>query len=187
VGAYCSIAPEVRILAGSEHVMTRVTTFPLNALLFEPGGGNARDAIDKGVTEIGHDVWIGLGAVVLSGVSVGHGAVIGARAVVSKGVPPYAVVVGNPARIIGYRFGPEVRRRILALGWWEWLDDDVFALKSSFLRDVGSFLRDAERLHRPIAEDELTRRLREASPSSLTRDSSQARTRRLFRRPRATR
>lgn len=182
VGAYCSIAPEVRILAGSEHVMTRVTTFPLNALLFDPAGGNAPDAIDKGITEIGHDVWIGLGATVLSGVKVGHGAVVGARTVVSRWVPPYAVVVGNPARIIRYRFEPELRRRLLALGWWGWEDEDVIALRSSFSADVETFLEEAERMHDPGVEDELTRRLHEAPAGSLTPECGQPRPRRLFRR-----
>ncbi len=56
VGAFCSIGPDVRILAGSEHVMSRATTFPLNALLFDPAGGNAVDAVDKGTTAIGNDV-----------------------------------------------------------------------------------------------------------------------------------
>jgi acetyltransferase-like isoleucine patch superfamily enzyme len=184
VGAYCSIAPEVRLLAGSEHVMTRATTFPLNALLFDPAGGNAPDAIDKGITEIGHDVWIGLGATVLSGVSVGHGAVIGARAVVSRWVPSYAVVVGNPAQIVRYRFEPELRRRLLALGWWDWDDADVIALSSSFVADVGSFLQEAERIHGPRAEDELTRRLREAPPGALTPDRSQTPLWRFLRRGR---
>jgi acetyltransferase-like isoleucine patch superfamily enzyme len=168
VGAFCSIAPEARILAGSEHVTTRATTFPLNALLLDPAGGNSSDAIDRGTTVIGHDVWIGLGATILSGVSVGHGAVLGARAVVSKWVPPYAVVVGNPAQIVRYRFDAETRRRLLALGWWDWEDEKIRALKPWFMADVGSFLDEAERIYEPCAESDLARRLREAPSQLLT-------------------
>jgi acetyltransferase-like isoleucine patch superfamily enzyme len=168
VGAFCSIGPEVRILAGSEHVMTRVTTFPLNALLFNPAGGNAADVIDRGTTVIGHDVWIGLGATVLSGASVGHGAVVGARSVVSKWVPPYAVVVGNPAQIVHYRFDAEMRRRLLALCWWSWEDEEIEALKSWFMADIKTFLDEAERIHGTCGEDDLAHLLREAPTELVT-------------------
>jgi acetyltransferase-like isoleucine patch superfamily enzyme len=168
VGAFCSIAPEVRILAGSEHIATRATTFPLSAVLFEPDAGNAGDVIDKGTTVIGHDVWIGLGATILSGVLVGDGAVIGAGAVVSKSVPAYAIVVGNPAEVVRYRFGPEVRSRLLALGWWDWSDEEIRSLRAGFVSDVTSFLEAAERSHRPAAESALTQRLRETPSELLT-------------------
>jgi acetyltransferase-like isoleucine patch superfamily enzyme len=168
VGAFCSIAPEVRILAGSEHVMTRVTTFPLNALLFDPAGGNAIDAVDRGTTEIGHDVWLGLGAIVLSGVKIGHGAIVGAGSVVSKWVPPYAVVVGNPAQIVHYRFDSDMRHRLLTIRWWEWDDEQIHALRSLFMADVDSFLNEAEEIHGRRAEGDLDRRLREAPLELLT-------------------
>jgi acetyltransferase-like isoleucine patch superfamily enzyme len=129
VGSFCSISPEVRILGGGEHVTTRASTFPLNARFFDPAKRNSLDAIDQGPTVIGNDVWIGYGATVLSGVTVGHGAVLGARAVVSQSVPPYAVVVGNPARIVSYRFAADVRNRLLALRWWDW-DDEVIPAAS---------------------------------------------------------
>jgi len=166
VGAFCSIAPEVRILAGGEHIATRATTFPLKALLFDQAEGNSGDTLDKGTTVIGHDVWIGLGAIILSGVVVGDGAVIGAGAVVSKHVPPYAVVAGNPAKIVRYRFEPQIRRRLLGLGWWDWEDEEIEALKAWFVTDIESFLEEAERTHGPVAESDLNRRLRE-SPSEL--------------------
>jgi acetyltransferase-like isoleucine patch superfamily enzyme/SAM-dependent methyltransferase len=168
VGAFCSIAVEVRILAGSEHITTRATTFPLNALLFDPPGGNSLDAIDRGTTIVGNDVWIGLGAVVLSGVAIGDGAVIGTGAVVSKSVPPYAVVAGNPARILRYRFNDETRQRLLALRWWDWSDEEITALRQSFMADVDAFIDEAERVHRPRPESDLSRRLREMPPELLT-------------------
>ncbi|MHC5719417.1 MAG: CatB-related O-acetyltransferase, partial [Nostoc sp.] len=74
----------------------------------------------KGVTIIGHDVWVGYGATILSGVKIGNGAVVGAQAVVTSDVPAYAIVVGNPAKIIRYRFEPKTVERLLELSWWDW-------------------------------------------------------------------
>jgi acetyltransferase-like isoleucine patch superfamily enzyme len=170
VGAFCSFGPEVRILAGSEHITDRATTFPLNALLYDPSGGNAEDAIDRGVTTMGHDVWIGLGATVLSGVIVGDGAVIGAGAVVSKSVPAYAVVAGNPAQVIRYRFDQDTLRRLQAIAWWDWDDQEIRAFKPWFMGDVESFLREAERRHQPAPESEHAKRLRMTSPDQMTPD-----------------
>jgi carbonic anhydrase/acetyltransferase-like protein (isoleucine patch superfamily) len=107
----------------------------------------AADAVDTGPTVIGNDVFIGVGAIVLGGVTVGDGAVIGAGAVVSKPVPPYAVVLGNPAQVARYRFESEIRERLLALRWWDWSDDQIRAMKKWFMSDIESFLEEAERVH----------------------------------------
>ncbi len=69
---------------------------------------------------IGHDVWIGHGAQILPGVNVGTGAVIGAGAIVTKDVPPYAIMVGVPAKIVKYRFPEHIQTRLLSLAWWHW-------------------------------------------------------------------
>ena len=69
---------------------------------------------------IGHDVWIGHGAIILPGVTIGHGAVVAAGAVVTKDVAPYAVVAGVPARFLKWRFAPQVAERITQLAWWDW-------------------------------------------------------------------
>jgi len=70
-------------------------------------------------TRIGNDVWIGANAVIAKGLTVGDGAVIGANAMVTKDVPPYAIVVGNPGRILKYRFEKEVIDELLDLKWWD--------------------------------------------------------------------
>ncbi|EKO3576514.1 CatB-related O-acetyltransferase [Vibrio metschnikovii] len=69
---------------------------------------------------IGNDVWIAAGAVITRGIKIGDGAVIGANAVVTKDVPPYAIVAGIPAKVIKYRFTPEIIQRLLDIQWWNW-------------------------------------------------------------------
>jgi acetyltransferase-like isoleucine patch superfamily enzyme len=145
VGAYCSISDQARILGGGEHVITRASTFPLTARLFDPANRTLTDAVDTGPTVIGNDVYIGVGAIVLSGITIGDGAVVGAGSVVAKPVPPYAVVVGNPARIVHYRFESETRERLLALRWWDWDHEEIEAALPWFTSDIESFLDEMER------------------------------------------
>jgi acetyltransferase-like isoleucine patch superfamily enzyme len=88
---------------------------------------------------IGSDVWVGRDAVLLGGIAIGHGAIVGAYSVVAKDIPPYAVVVGNPAQILRYRFDPDTIARLLALRWWDW-PDGVIAERAAELRDVYALL-----------------------------------------------
>lgn len=120
IGSFCSIANEVAIFGGGEHRFDWVTTFPLRMAFGDPLAGEDGHPTSKGQTKIGNDVWIAARATVLSGVTIGDGAVIGAGAVVATDVPPYAIVAGNPARIIRYRFKPNEIRSLLEIRWWEW-------------------------------------------------------------------
>ena len=79
----------------------------------------------KGNIEVGNDVWIGNFATVLSGVKIGDGAIIGANTTVTKDVPPYAIVVGNPGKIVKYRFADAVVDKLLKLSWWEFDDEMI--------------------------------------------------------------
>ena len=79
---------------------------------------------------IGHDVWIGRGATIMSGVKIGNGAVIGAQAVVAKDVPPYAVVVGNPGKVIRYRFNKDIISKLQAIKWWYWSQNEIIENKN---------------------------------------------------------
>jgi virginiamycin A acetyltransferase len=78
-------------------------------------------------TIIGHDVWIGTGATFLPGARLGSGVIVGAGAVVRGDVPPYAIVAGNPARVLRYRFDAQIVERILAVAWWTWPIDHILA------------------------------------------------------------
>jgi hypothetical protein len=82
--------------------------------------------------EIGHDVWIGHGAVVLPGRRIGTGAVIGAGSVVTKDIPDYMIAVGNPARVLRPRFPEPIARRLKALAWWDWPHEQLRSALSDF-------------------------------------------------------
>lgn len=146
IGKYCSIGDQVCISIGGDHPTHYVSTFPFRVQWKLPGAYADGIPCTKGDVTIGNDVWIGNKALILSGVTIGDGAVIGAHAVVAKDVPPYAVAVGNPARVVKYRFTPEVIRRLLAVRWWDWPDSEVVdavGLLSS--PDIEGFLQYAER------------------------------------------
>jgi carbonic anhydrase/acetyltransferase-like protein (isoleucine patch superfamily) len=81
-------------------------------------------------------VWIGDSVVVLGGVTIGNGAVIGAGAVVTKSVPPYAVAVGNPAKVVSYRYPEQIVAQVESLEWWTWDDDRMRRNKRLFEEDL---------------------------------------------------
>ncbi len=108
IGKYCSIGYGVDI-GMFEHPTDMVSTSP-----------KLYDEFNciKNIPVIGNDVWIGSKAIILQGVKIGTGAIIGAGAVVTKDVPPYAIVVGVPAKIIKYRFDSEIIDKLLCTKWW---------------------------------------------------------------------
>ncbi len=140
IGGFTSIANGV-VLGGARHPMEWVSMSPV----FYAG----RDSVKSKFAEhklikstkviIGNDVWIGRSAIVLAGVKVGDGAVIGAGAVVTKDVPAYAVVAGNPARLIRYRFQEKIILELLAIQWWSFSDARLKELGEHF-NDVEKFL-----------------------------------------------
>lgn len=108
IGNYCSIADGVRFVVSSEHDYKNLSTYPFKVML----GGEKDEALSKGDIVLEDDVWIGCGAIVLSGVTIGQGAVVAGGAVVTKDVEPYAIVAGNPAKVIKYRFEPEIIEKL---------------------------------------------------------------------------
>jgi acetyltransferase-like isoleucine patch superfamily enzyme len=144
IGAFCSISARVQIFLGGEHRAEWVTTYPFS-WIWKSARGIQGHPKTKGDVIIGNDVWIGIEALILSGVKISDGAIIGARSVVTKDVPPYAIVAGNPARVIKNRFDDETINRLLKLQWWNWDDSKIEKYLPFLLRDdVGAFLRAAE-------------------------------------------
>ncbi|MEO1070123.1 MAG: CatB-related O-acetyltransferase [Cyanobacteria bacterium J06638_6] len=121
IGKFCAIASDVKfIMNGGNHRTDWFTNYPF------PVFGQGWESVmpdqwpNKGDTVIGHDVWIGYGATLMPGVQVGDGAIIAAQSVVTKAVPAYAVVGGNPAQIIRYRFDAAAIEVLLEIQWWNW-------------------------------------------------------------------
>lgn len=144
IGSYTSIATGVKVFLGGEHRADWVTTYPFNVLW-----GSAQHYTGhpktRGNVNIGNDVWIGTEALILSGVTIGDGAVIAARSVLTRDVPPYAVVAGNPARIVKYRFDSSVIARLQALQWWNWEEPRIAQAMAHMLStDILGFLDMAE-------------------------------------------
>lgn len=108
IGSYCSIAPNVRFLLGGEHKLNCISTYPFKVKVF----GDKFEALSKGNIILEDDVWIGEGAIICSGITIGQGAVIAAGSVVTKDVEPYAIIGGNPAKVIKYRFNSELIEKL---------------------------------------------------------------------------
>jgi len=148
-GKFCSIAAMARINPGN-HPMARATQSHITyrASAYFPGERDEEEFFAwrrASPVVIGHDVWIGHGAIILPGRSVGTGAVVAAGAVVTKNVEPYAIVAGNPARVVRQRFSAAVARRLQRLAWWDWDHDRLRAALPDFRRlSAASFLEKYE-------------------------------------------
>jgi virginiamycin A acetyltransferase len=126
IGRYCSFAKNTHILNGN-HGLEFLSLHPY---LFNVSLGCVEtETIKRTQCSVEDDVWVGHCATILPSVShVGRGAVIGAGAVVTRDIPRYAVVVGNPGRIIRYRFSDEIIEQIETTKWWEMNREELVAL-----------------------------------------------------------
>lgn len=135
IGRYVSMAGGIRVFLRN-HPMERLSLHPFfyNHRL----GFLKEDSITTGTLEIGHDAWIGERAIITPGCSrIGVGAAIGAGAVVTKDVPDFAIVAGNPTRLIRYRFPEETRQLILASRWWEFPVEELVKHMPEMLKPLG--------------------------------------------------
>ena len=141
IGNFCSIGPNF-MCDVPIHPLDGVSTSPVFYSTLRQCGTTFTDvnrATEFGYTKIGNDVFIGTNVTILTNVTIGDGAVVAAGAVVTKDVPPYAVVGGVPARIIKYRFGNEIIKKMLEIQWWNWDEEKLKEIPACF-NEVESFV-----------------------------------------------
>jgi len=140
IGRYCQIAKGV-VIAPGEHPSTIdrkvVSNFPFAN---QWGLPNYPSCNPKGKTVIGNDVLIGTNAIILSGVQIGDGAIVGAGSIVTKDVPDFAIVVGNPAKVVKYRFNKETAANLKRIAWWRWDKTTIENNLQDFL-DIKEFIK----------------------------------------------
>lgn len=141
IGKFCSIGPNFCCGLGI-HPTNGISTAPMFYSLSKVNGAalvTSPKAEESKQTTIGNDVFIGANVTVLDGVTIGDGAVIGAGAVVSKDIPPYAVAVGCPIRIVKYRMNEQQISAMLRIQWWNWDDDRLQEVEKMF-EDIDGFI-----------------------------------------------
>ncbi|TGD57137.1 CatB-related O-acetyltransferase [Flavobacterium humi] len=134
IGDYVSISSNVVFILGGNHQIGTFSNYPLHSKLI--GLSPEKDAGVKGPIVVENEVWIGTGAIILSGVTLGKGSIIAAGAVVSKDVPPYAIVGGNPAKIIRYRFEESLIAQLKDLSVSDFDHDTLKANMDEFYRPL---------------------------------------------------
>ena len=116
IGRYCSVAHNCTFVM-SHHGVSRIAMTNSPVMLFMHGMGN-NSSYCRGDINIGSDVWIGANVTIMDNIRIGHGAVVAAGAVVTRDVAPYAIVGGNPARVLRYRFSEEQIKALMRICWW---------------------------------------------------------------------
>ena len=140
LGKFCSVAAHTRINPGNhplERVMLSHVGYRSSAYGMGPDDPTFFDWRRASPVTIGHDVWVGHAAIVLPGRTIGTGAAIGAGAVVTKDVPPFAIVVGNPGRVLRFRFPPDIIGALQRIAWWNWPHHRIASAMSDF-RGLGA-------------------------------------------------
>lgn len=149
IGRFVAIATGVRFfMNGANHALGGFSTYPFaifGGAWSDPEGLAGLRSQSRGDTVVGNDVWIGDGALVMPGIRIGDGAIVGAGAVVAADVPPYAVVAGNPARVVKMRFDAATVAELLDIAWWNWPIEAVTAARKAIVGADLAALRQAER------------------------------------------
>uniref|UniRef100_A0A7V3J944 CatB-related O-acetyltransferase n=1 Tax=candidate division CPR3 bacterium TaxID=2268181 RepID=A0A7V3J944_UNCC3 len=149
IGRFCSIGQSVRTFIGRHPSKVFVSTHPAFYSTQKQAGFTfvEKDCFEEHlyvdpekrfVVEIGNDVWIGNNVIIIDGIRIGNGAIVAAGAVVTKDVEPYAIVAGVPARVIRYRFPPDIIKFLLDFKWWD-KGYDWIIKNSIFFRDIDKF------------------------------------------------
>lgn len=161
VGKYSSLAEDVLFMIDINHDYLSVAQGCVSEL---------KDATTevkikrKGQILIENDVWIGHGVTIMNGVTVHNGAVVAANSTVTKDVPPYAIVAGNPAKIVKYRFAEEIITKLLKISWWNWDSEMISARSEDFKGTISDFV---EKYYKEADEKHNERLLLENPVSSM--------------------
>ena len=147
IGKYCSIGECVLMAGDSDHNVRYASTFPFKEFFMSHTAPENKNI--KPPPCIANDIWIGDHACIFGGVSIGNGAVVAAYAVVTKSIPAYAIVAGNPAKIVKYRFSPEIIERLLNTTWWNLPHDYICRELAPVMDDIDEFLRRVESIDPP--------------------------------------
>lgn len=129
IGSFCSIARGVTIQEYYHH-MDHLTTYNIHKNIYEESVD--KDIFSKGNIVINNDVWIGANATILSGVRIGNGVIIAANSLVNKDIPDFAIVAGNPVKIIKMRFDIDLIKKINEIKWWDWSLEKIVNNKALF-------------------------------------------------------
>ena len=148
IGKFCSIACGAKFIFNSaNHTLSSLSTYPF-PIFFEEWGLDIKDITkawdNKGNIVVGNDVWIGNGAKIMAGVHIGDGAVVAADALIVKDVEPYSIVGGVPAKLIKWRFSPEIIERFKKIKWWEY-DESIIKKNAKLFENVEQMLEQFEK------------------------------------------
>lgn len=136
IGKYSSLAEDITFMIDINHDYMSVCQGIISEFKDNPPPKKIKR---KGQIIIENDAWIGHGAMIMNGVTIHNGAVVAANSVVTKDVPPYAVIGGNPAKVIKYRFPQDTIEKLLKISWWNWTSDEISARRNDFLLSTEKF------------------------------------------------
>lgn len=131
IGSFCALATGVLFICQANHPTETASNFGLQDQILQTKSTMGY-LQTKGPIVVGNDVWIATRAIIMSGVTIGDGAVIAAGSVVTRDVPPYAIVGGNPAKIIKYRFSEDTIAAMRQIRWWDWPIERILEEKAAF-------------------------------------------------------
>src|SRR5690554_1718674 len=134
IGKFCSMGPNL-VCGWGIHPKDGISTAPMFYSSLKQNGttlSKTDKVIERKQITIGHDVFIGANVIILDGITIGNGAIIGAGAVVRKVIPPYAIAVGAPIRIISYRFDETTKNNLLKIRWWDFPDNQLLDVEQLF-------------------------------------------------------
>ncbi len=143
IGKFCSIADNLQLVAKGKHMTDWVSTYPFRIKWKMDVPLHALPPTSP--ITIGNDVWIASNVKIKQGVKIGDGAVLATESFVTKDVPPYAIVGGNPAKVIKYRFTESQIEDLLKIKWWDWEDSDIKEIVPVLLsNNIDEFIRIAK-------------------------------------------